>query len=77
MAWTVIAYLLVAIAGDVGTVYSSAIVGPRGRDRVELERDRDVGWLAAYSTLSSLRNREIETETLIFAPISLSYIEID
>ena len=30
-----------------------------------------------YSTLSSLRNREIETETLIFAPISLSYIEID
>ena len=31
----------------------------------------------SYSTLSSLRNREIETETLIFAPISLSYIEID
>ena len=30
-----------------------------------------------YSTLSTLRNREIETETLIFAPISLSYIEID
>ena len=32
---------------------------------------------AVYSTLSSLKNREIETETLIFAPISLSYIEID
>ena len=30
-----------------------------------------------YSTFSTLRNREIETETLIFAPISLSYIEID
>ena len=27
-----------------------------------------------YSIFSSLRNREIETETLIFAPISLSYI---
>ena len=25
----------------------------------------------------TLRNREIETETLIFAPISLSYIGID
>ena len=30
-----------------------------------------------YSKFSCLRNREIETETLIFAPISLSYIEID
>ena len=30
-----------------------------------------------YSKVWSLRNREIETETLIFAPISLSYIEID
>ena len=31
----------------------------------------------SYSKFSCLRNREIETETLIFAPISLSYIEID
>ena len=30
-----------------------------------------------YSKFSSLRNREIEIETLIFAPISLSYIETD
>ena len=30
-----------------------------------------------YSKFSCLRNREIETETLMFAPISLSYIEID
>ena len=30
-----------------------------------------------YSKFSSLRNREIEIETLIFAPIPLSYIEID
>ena len=33
--------------------------------------------LVLYSKFSCLRNREIETETLIFAPISLSYIEID
>ena len=35
------------------------------------------GMAPYYSTLSSLRNREIESETLIFAPISLSNIEID
>ena len=32
---------------------------------------------ACYSTVWNLRNQEIEPETLIFAPISLSYIEID
>ena len=36
--------------------------------------DRDI---VRYSTVWNLRNQEIETETLIFAPISLSYIEID
>ena len=30
-----------------------------------------------YSKVWGLRNREIETEIQIFAPISLSYIEID
>ena len=35
------------------------------------------GRLRPYSKVWNLRNREIETETLIFAPISLSYIEID
>ena len=31
----------------------------------------------SYSKFSSLRNRELEIETLIFAPMPLSYIEID
>ena len=37
-----------------------------------------VSWgIIYYSTVWNLRNQEIESETLIFAPISLSYIEID
>ena len=57
-----------------GTAARSCVCGRCGSPAALTGSSRSAG---EYSKFSSLRNREIEIETLIFAPISLSYIETD
>ena len=53
---------------------SRSHVRPSGYNNDHVPRPSTIRY---YSKVWNLRNQEIETETLIFAPISLSYIEID